>query len=436
MTSRQPSRQASRQPTPGVPEEEEETYTVQLPPERTFERQAWDQLVVGEWNVRPNEPAELTESGLRRWEAFRDRYVAEENQKLALAAARRGKKPEQTMSTSAEMSTTDQNKLFRQIVSDPGDFDGDRSKFEAWWNNMQIYLMGYTGVNDIAKVMAVLTRLKFGEAEAWARVKKQNIIETAGADWREFSQELQERFDDVSKVQKARNDIHNFHQDRKSTNAYLDQFEILKSVTKTTDDTAYYLLTRGISSNVLNRLYGSKEKVPDTYKELVPAIRAIGQNIDIIHGLRQSVTNPERRQSAFADTCVHSGVIHGGSGKPMEIDKVTGVCYNCGKEGHFSNKCKQPKKSAPDKTNAKCFNCGRTGHFSKECKATKKNGRKPSKGHFKNKGGKFKKKKRMKKCEEGDQEDDSEGYESDDESDEQNDKLSSIEEAEEEDFQE
>ena len=158
---------------------------------------------------------------------------------------------------------------------------------------MQIYLMGYTGVNDIAKVMAVLTRLKFGEAEAWARVKKQNIIETAGADWREFSQELQERFDDVSKVQKARNDIHNFHQDRKSTNAYLDQFEILKSVTKTTDDTAYYLLTRGISANVLNRLYGSKEKVPETYKELVPAIRAIAQNIDIIHRLRQSVTNPE-----------------------------------------------------------------------------------------------------------------------------------------------
>src|SRR6266704_950073 len=226
MTSRQPSRQASRQPTPGVPEEEEETYTVPLPPERTFERQAWDQLVVGEWNVRPNEPAELTKSGLERWETFRDKYVAEEKQKLALAAARRGK----------------------------------------------------------------------------------------------------------------------------TTNAYLDQFEILKSVTKTTDDTAYYLLTRGISSNVLNRLYGSKEKVPETYKELVPAIRAFGQNIDIIHGLRQSVTNPERRQSAFADMRVHSGVIHGGSGKPMEIDKVTGVCYNCGKEGHFSNKCKQPKKSAPDKT--------------------------------------------------------------------------------------
>src|SRR6266568_8660432 len=103
MTSRQPSRQASRQPTPGVPEEEEDTYTVRLPQARTFKRQAWDQLVVGEWNVRPNEDAELTVTGVRRWEAFRDNYVMEQNQKLALAARRQGKKPKQTMSTSENM---------------------------------------------------------------------------------------------------------------------------------------------------------------------------------------------------------------------------------------------------------------------------------------------------------------------------------------------
>lgn len=45
----------------------------------------------------------------------------------------------------------------------------------------------------------------------------------------------------------------------------------------------------------------------------------------------------------------YSGTTHSG---PMELDaaqrdhkKVKGKCYNCGKEGHFANKCRQPKKN-------------------------------------------------------------------------------------------
>jgi len=259
MTIRQ-SRQPSRHPTPGP----EDTFTLDPPPERTFKRQAWDQLVVGDWNVKEGESAELTETGVRCWEAFRDTYITGEREKLARAARHEEKKPEQTVSTSGEMTMTDQNKLFRQIVSDLGDFDGNCIKFEAWWNNMQIYLMGYSGVDDIARVMAVLSRFKAGEAEAWGRIKKQEIIKSVGADWTTFSQELQEGFEDVSKIQKARNDIHNFHQGSLSADVYIDQFEILKVESGTNDDTTYYLLTRGISKTMLDKLYSLKEKVPET----------------------------------------------------------------------------------------------------------------------------------------------------------------------------
>ncbi len=381
------SRQSSRQPTPGPTE-----FQVNPPQPRTFERQAWDSLVVEQWGVKEGNAALLTNEQFVQWETYRNRYVAEEREKLARLARREEKRPERTLSTSGAMTTTDKNKLFRQIVSDPGDFDGNRIKFEAWWNNMQIYLMGYAGVDDIARVMAVLSRFKTGEAEAWARIKKQEIIRSAGADWTTFSQELQERFEDVSKIQKARNDIHNFHQGNVSADAFIDQFEILKAESGTNDDTAYYLLTRGISKIVLDKLYGSKEKVPTTYRELVPAIRAIGQNIDIVHGLLQSVSHPGRRQShaisrGDMDTRTHSGVIHGGSGKPMEIDRVSITCFNCGKEGHMSRNCYKPKKA---KEGLKCFKCGQEGHFSRECNKKKK----PILGEL----GKERKKKEFRKC--------------------------------------
>ena len=34
-------------------------------------------------------------------------------------------------------------KIFRQAVGSPGEFDGDRKKFNAWWEHMQLYMKGY-----------------------------------------------------------------------------------------------------------------------------------------------------------------------------------------------------------------------------------------------------------------------------------------------------
>ena len=222
-----------------------------VPPELgSVEREAWNKLFGEEWDLDPNQGFTLNETQLARWYTVRDEHVAsklsEDFEKLSAhedeteETSKRPRSKTVTMTGAGsgsgkeqEIKLTDEEaKLFRHLASAPDDFDGNRKKFAHWWANMQMYLLGYSNINNVGRIIGVLSRCVEGEAAIWAEGKKQEIIDGTLRDWNKFKDDIEERFTDPIRVQTALNDIHNFVQGKTPVQTYLDKFESLKALSK------------------------------------------------------------------------------------------------------------------------------------------------------------------------------------------------------------
>ena len=104
----------------------------------------------------------------------------------------------------AEVNENVQAELPKNMVLDPGWFDGDQSKFEDWWRGIRLFLKSnrVNGTDD--RITAILAHLREGVVGIYVQKKLDELDEDNDTqDWDEFVKEIKTMFSDKSKAADA-----------------------------------------------------------------------------------------------------------------------------------------------------------------------------------------------------------------------------------------
>jgi len=101
----------------------------------------------------------------------------------------------------AAVSENVQARLPKNMVPDPGWFDGDQSKFEDWWREIRLFLKSnrVNGTDD--RITVILACLRRGVVGIYVQKKLNKLDEDNDIqDWDNFVKELKTMFSDKSKA--------------------------------------------------------------------------------------------------------------------------------------------------------------------------------------------------------------------------------------------
>ena len=94
--------------------------------------------------------------------------------------------------------------LPKNMVPDPGWFDGDRSKFEDWWRGIKLFLKSNRVIETDDRITAILACLRGGVAGIYTQWKLDKLDKELGTqDWDDFVKELKTTFSDKTKAADA-----------------------------------------------------------------------------------------------------------------------------------------------------------------------------------------------------------------------------------------
>ena len=135
----------------------------------------------------------------------------------------------------------------KNMVPDPGWFDGDRTKFEDWWRGIQLFLKSNRVLKTDDRITAILACLRGGVVGIYTQKKLDELDEELGTqDWDDFLKELKTTFSDKSKAADAEWKIETFKQGKQNTADLIIEFEALAMKTDTDELHAIFLLKKNI----------------------------------------------------------------------------------------------------------------------------------------------------------------------------------------------
>ena len=188
--------------------------------------------------------------------------------------------------TAAAVSENIQAGLPKNMVLDPGWFDGDQSKFEDWWREIRLFLKS-NRVNGIDnRITAILACLRGGVVGIYAQKKLDKLDEDNDTqDWDEFVKELKTTFSDKSKAADAEWKIETFKQGKQNTVDFIIVSEALATKAKIYELHAIFLLKKNARQDIIKMILGYLPiTMPETLKEWKVVITSVGQGYESTKG--------------------------------------------------------------------------------------------------------------------------------------------------------
>jgi len=144
-----------------------------------------------------------------------------------------------------EISKNISARMPKNMVPDPGWFDGDRMKFEDWWRGIQLFLKSNRVIETDNRITAILAHLRGGVAGIYAQKKLDELDEELGTqDWEDFVKEIKTTFSNKSKAADAKWKIETFKQGKRNTADFIIEFEALAMKADTDELHAIFLLKK------------------------------------------------------------------------------------------------------------------------------------------------------------------------------------------------
>ena len=192
----------------------------------------------------------------------------------------------QPVTAAAAVSENVQAGLLKNMVPDPGWFDGDRSKFEDWWREIRLFLKSNRVNGTDNRITVILARLRGGVAGIYTQKKLDELDKDNDTqDWNEFVKELKTMFSDKSKAADAKWKIETFKQGKRNTADFIIEFEALAMKADTDELHAIFLLKKNVRHDIIKTILGYPPiAMPETLKEWKVAITSVGQGYESTEG--------------------------------------------------------------------------------------------------------------------------------------------------------
>uniref|UniRef100_A0A9Q8P547 Retrotransposon-derived protein PEG10 n=1 Tax=Passalora fulva TaxID=5499 RepID=A0A9Q8P547_PASFU len=273
---------------------------------------------------------------------------------------------------------------FSKKVNDPDEFDGNKSKFEAFETQLTIKLLANADhfPQEKDKVTYVFSLLR-GDAAAQVQHYIDNATQTIGCpDVLTLMQDLRAAFGDPDRRATAQNAIHNLLQKNKSFAEYLAAFNRDIGFTGYNEETKKSTLRRGLSAELLRALE-DKDVGAMSFRELVETCQRLDSNMKHTASLLASRSQGRQPRGPGSHFAAPLGAAAPTALPPVSVGDAMDLSAGAAVprvQGLVNGKL-TPEEKLRRRQAGLCTYCGGPGHIAANCpQLAARNARNPVRG--------------------------------------------------------